>query len=111
MALGRLQAAYNAFELALTGDFMMTESARITAAENGAAADAESPVLEQIKGLPVPAPVRRMWQGNGTNGALGRDIGEVISLADRLDLFGDYRSAPAAMIDRPIVANVVCSAV
>ena len=95
LALNRLQAAYNAFELALNGDFMMTESARITAAENGAAADAESPVLEQIKGLPVPAPVRRMWQGNGTNGALGRDIGEVISLADRLDLFGDYRSAAA----------------
>ena len=53
------------------------------------------PVLAEIEGLTAPESIVRLWNGGGQAGSLKQDVLEVVTLANRLDLFADY-SLPAA---------------
>ncbi|MEO3389093.1 response regulator [Mesorhizobium sp. CAU 1741] len=97
-AINRLERAYHAFGFAADGDIQMGESERITDGSEIAAersTDALQAVLDDIRGVTVPASLMRIWEGENGNTPLKRDVLEVITLADRLDIFSDY-SLPAA---------------
>src|SRR5690606_36560946 len=52
-------------------------------------------IVDDIRGVKVPAALMGIWHGETGNFALKRDVQEVITLANRLDIFADY-SLPAA---------------
>ncbi|APH74268.1 response regulator [Aquibium oceanicum] len=97
-ALDRLQSAYEALEHAIEGDVMVGESRSITAGEAGNQSDGNigggDTLLDAIIGIDAPKAVRDIWEGDGT-ASLKRDIREVLTHADRLDIFRD-NSQPAA---------------
>ena len=77
---------------------MVGESRSITAGEAGNQSDGKigggDTLLDAIIGIDAPKAVRDIWEGDGT-ASLKRDIREVLTHADRLDIFRDY-SQPAA---------------
>ncbi len=97
-ALDRLSDAYETLEYAIEGDVMVGESRTITAGEGSnepmARIAGKDPLLDAIMGVEAPLSVRAIWVGDGTT-SLKRDIKEVLTHADRLDIFRDY-SQPAA---------------
>lgn len=91
-AISRLDLAYHAF-----GNATGTEIA-VGEAQTGPAAELPAdlaPILADIEGLTAPASVIALWNGGGQSGSLRQDVLEVVTLANRLDLFADY-SMPAA---------------
>ncbi|MCR4266596.1 response regulator [Nitratireductor sp. ZSWI3] len=111
-ALTRLQGAYHALELATHGDVTTLESQRITQQQTGwrdsdASGEASDPLIAGIAERSVPASVRRIWVGAETGTPLRSRIRDVVSLANRLDLFNDYRSAAARRVfaDLQILAD------
>ncbi len=96
-ALERLAAAYEALEMAVGGDMSMGESRTIARSEQGdvSAPTSTDPVLAAIAGLKAPQIVRDIWNGAKGSSSLRQDIREVLTHADRLEIFGDY-SQPAA---------------
>jgi signal transduction histidine kinase/DNA-binding response OmpR family regulator len=93
-ALSRLSAAYDALEFAVEGEISRGESRRIADAEQ----DGTRPVsalLASLHGVTAPRSVRAIWFGEGGAHSLKRDMNEVLTHGDRLDIFRDL-SQPAA---------------
>jgi signal transduction histidine kinase/DNA-binding response OmpR family regulator len=101
-ALGRLGSAYQALEFSAEGDVGMLESRRITRQEATAPdesqADSEDAMISGISGLEVPHSVQGLWDGTGNSYALKDDVRQVITLANRLDIFRDYSNAAAQRV-------------
>ncbi|WP_235911845.1 response regulator [Mesorhizobium xinjiangense] len=98
VALARLAAAYEALEQAVEGEVSMGESQSLTQAEEGGEAEParhDDPALDAIAGLEAPEIVKDIWKGKDGAHSLKQDIREVLTHADRLDIFEDY-SQPAA---------------
>ena len=101
-ALLRLETAYQALERAATGDVGMLESRRITldageATETVAGARDLPAIVAAIRGESLPAAARAHWGRTGEP-RLSRDMKELITLANRLDLFSDYSGPTAARV-------------
>ena len=103
-AINRLERAYKAFGMAADGDVQMGESQRITAEEeaaralvSGSAGDLAA-ILADIQGMTVPPALMDIWNGGDGSPALKRDVLEVITLANRLDVFRDYSSPVAQRV-------------
>ena len=96
-AITRLDQAYRAFGIAADGDVQTGESQRITGPERaGEDVPAElAAIFDDIRGVKVPQSLMTIWRGENGNVSLMRDVQEVITLANRLDVFADY-SLPAA---------------
>lgn len=91
-AIDRLDLSYRAF-----GNAAGTEMA-VGEAQTGNAAEPPADlarVLDEIEGLSAPASVTKLWNGANQAGSLKQDVPEIITLANRLDLFADY-SLPVA---------------
>ena len=102
-AIGRLERAYRAFGFAADGDIQMGESERLAEEEvaaeaGGAMAGDLSSILAAIEGARVPATLMRIWEGEAGAFSLKRDVLEVITLANRLDVFSDYASPVAQRV-------------
>ncbi|MCO5145244.1 MAG: response regulator [Aquamicrobium sp.] len=102
-AIERLERSYRAFGVAADGDVQTGESQRITGGDAseqaaGEGDDALSSLLGAISGMRVPEPLVRLWRGEAGSGALKRDIQEVVTLANRLDLFHDHSSKVAQRV-------------
>lgn len=96
-ALARFQAAYNVLEIAVEGDIATLESRRISAAD-GTSETFEisaNPLIAGLSEAPVPQSVRTFWTGENRGTSLRDELNNVMSLANRLDIFHDY-SVPAA---------------
>jgi signal transduction histidine kinase/DNA-binding response OmpR family regulator len=103
-AINRLDRAYKAFGMAADGDVQMGESQRITAEEeaarslvSGSAGDL-SAILAEIQGMNVPPALMDIWNGVDGSASIKRDVLEVITLANRLDIFHDYSSSVAQRV-------------
>ena len=96
-ATARLQRTYQAFAMAADGMVQMNESQRIseTASSRDVADDALELILRDIAGSKAPAALVGIWSGENGQFPLKRDVLEVITLAEKLDVFSDY-SLPAA---------------
>ena len=101
-AIGRLDRAYRAFGMTADGDVQMGESQRITAGEAAMAqpgsAGELSAILDDITGMTVPPALMAIWDGVDGSTPLKRDVLEVITLANRLDIFSDYSSGVAQRV-------------
>lgn len=99
-ALGRLEHAYTALEMAASGDVGMLESRRIAIEEGEETAEGNSKnaLLKGVSGLQVPPSVRTVWEGGADGAALRTEIKDVISLASRLDLFREYTTPTARRV-------------
>lgn len=102
-ALERLDAAYEALRASADGDIGMGESQSISAEEARAAgvtsaAPGSNAALAGIAGLPLPDAMRPLWEGTGDGQSLRRDVKEVLTDADRLDIFQDYSGAAAQRV-------------
>ncbi len=103
-SIDRLDIAFEAFELAASGDMQMLESQRITQAAQPAQRAArefgasEAEIIQGISGLTLPVPLRDIWEGKGRSFALRGDLREVITLANRLDVFRDYSGDAAQRV-------------
>ena len=96
--LERLIHTYRALEWSADGDIRMNESQRITRGEDVSPFGGATPgstVTQPIAALQMPEAVRLIWDGNGHKSPLKSDLREVISQANRLDIFADY-STPSA---------------
>lgn len=91
-AIDRLDLAYRAFGRAAGTDIAVGESQLDTPIRDQADL---KPVLAEIEGLTAPESIVRLWNGGGQSDSLKQDVLEVVTLANRLDLFADY-SLPAA---------------
>lgn len=99
--LGRLIKIYRALEWSVDGDIRMNESQRITLGESVALPDRGlqiTEVTQPIAGLPMPDAVQAVWNGQGEADALKNDLREVISQAERLDMYSEYSNAAARRI-------------
>ena len=99
-ALGRLQVANEAMEIATGGSVGMMESRRVSLEDGSGNASeailrARGSILSGVAGREAPNTVRAVWRSGADGSSLKFEIGNVISLANRLDLFTDY-STPAA---------------
>jgi signal transduction histidine kinase/DNA-binding response OmpR family regulator len=99
-ALDRLDTAYEALRVAADGDIGMGESQSITAGEEASSGIAtessgNNAILAGIAGLPLPESLWPIWNGSDNGPSMRRDVKEVLTHADRLDIFRDY-SVPAA---------------
>ncbi|MEX0954201.1 MAG: response regulator [Rhizobiaceae bacterium] len=102
-ALDRLGAAYEALRASADGDVGMGESQSISAEEERAAgvvstASGGNAALAGIAGLPLPDALRPLWDGTGGGQSLRRDVKEVLTHADRLDIFRDYSGQAAQRV-------------
>ena len=95
-AISRLDEAYDAMRFA-SGDLMGRGESQIIAEEEALATGEMqlSETLEGVAGLSMPPFVRVIWEGTPDGRSLRRDIKEVLTHADRLDIFRDF-SLPAA---------------
>ena len=94
----RLTHLFHALQWSSDGDITVGESERLTAEETGDALfkpdAALSYIVRHIQGRQMPDAIRPMWTGNEQIN-LKRDIGEVISLSNRLDLYHDLTGSTA----------------
>ncbi len=94
----RLTHLFHALQWSADGDITVGESERLTAEETGDALykpdAALSSIVRHIEGRRMPDAIRPMWAGNEQIN-LKRDIGEVISLSNRLDLYRDLTGSTA----------------
>ncbi|TKT75509.1 response regulator [Aquamicrobium sp. LC103] len=111
-AIDRLDRAYRAFGRAADGDVQMLESQRITASEATAdmlagASGEEAAIIRGINGLAVPPALKTLWEGADGTFAIKRDLREVMTLANRLDVFRDYsgRAAQGVFSQLQLLAN------
>jgi signal transduction histidine kinase/DNA-binding response OmpR family regulator len=102
-AIDRLDEAYDALRLS-SGDTMGRGESELISEEEAAAAGqaATNTMLARVAGLSMPAAVLSLWQGS-----LRSDIKEVLTHADRLDIFNDYstQSAQRVFVSLHAVAN------
>jgi signal transduction histidine kinase/DNA-binding response OmpR family regulator len=98
-AIARLEHAYRAFGMAADGDVQTGESRRAGSADVAEAPDdGLAPLLGAVSGARVPEPMVRLWRGEAGSASLRRDIQEVVTLANRLDLFADHSSKVAQRV-------------
>ena len=87
-----LQHLFRAVQWSAQGFVAAGESKRLTAEETGDQLFkpdlALSSVVRHITGKSMPEAIRPMWDGAGSTN-LRRDIGEVISLSNRIDIYHD----------------------
>ena len=95
-AIASLEKGYDALRLAAEDDVGMGESRQISVEEGQDLLEAaDNAIYHKVQGLPMPTIVRDIWEGNQNGESLKRDIMEVLTHANRLDIFRDY-SLPAA---------------
>lgn len=95
-AIERLDEAYDAMRFASGDTIGRGESRLISEEEQTAAGQSQSnPVLASVAGRAMPEIIREAWEGTPDGHSLRRDIKEVLTHADRLDIFRDF-SMPAA---------------
>ncbi|MCA1304452.1 response regulator [Nitratireductor aquimarinus] len=105
-ALDQLSDAYEALDFAISGEVTTMESQRLTYRQVGGTTAA--PVLQtgslatDITGHAVPETVRRIWLGEDGDKALRTQIRDVISQANRLEVFNDYQNATAQRVFREL---------
>lgn len=103
--LRRLTHLFQALQWSADGDITANESQRLSAEETGDAlftADAGlSSIVAHIEGHTMPDALRPMWSGDG-NTNLKRDIGELISQSNRLDIYHDLSGSTAARTFRQL---------
>src|SRR5690606_2552908 len=98
-AIARLEHAYRPFGMAADGDVQTGESRRAGSADVAEAPDdGLAPLLSAVSGARVPEPLVRLWRGEAGSASLRRDIQEVVTLANRLDLFADHSSKVAQRV-------------
>ena len=102
-AVERLEAAYRAFGMAAEGDIQMGESQRITESEAQGQAPSDRPgelsaIMDEIQGARVPQGLLAIWNGEDGSAPLKRDVLEVVTLANRLDIIQDHSSKVAQRI-------------
>lgn len=103
-AINRLDRAYRSFGMAADGDIQMGESQRITAGEDTALTPAPgsagqlAAILTDISGMTVPPALMDIWNGADGSTPLKRDVLEVITLANQIDIFSDYSSSAAQRV-------------
>ncbi|WP_295811900.1 response regulator [uncultured Nitratireductor sp.] len=96
LALTQLNDAYQSLEFATSGEVTTLESQRLSQQQAGATQTRQTAsVATDITGYPVPASVRRIWLGENGATALRTQIRDIISLANRLEVFTDYQNATA----------------
>lgn len=97
--LQRLTHLFHALQWSADGDITIGESERLTADENGDALyepdKALSSITSYLVGHTMPEAIRPMWEGSGETN-LKRDIGLLISLSNRIDVYHDLTGATAA---------------
>ncbi|MEX0346650.1 MAG: response regulator [Rhizobiaceae bacterium] len=96
--LDRLRHLFHALEWSADGDITVSESQRLTAEETGEALFSPDPelssVVDHIQGHKMPDAIRPMWSG-GSETNLRRDMAELISVSNRLDLYQDLTGSTA----------------
>ena len=93
-SIARLELGYEALRVS-AGDLIgIGESEQVSIAQGDMVEGVGNKILAEVAGLPMPAAVRHIWEGS-TNNGLRRDIKEVLTHANRLDIFRDL-SLPAA---------------
>jgi len=97
-AIERLDRTYRGFALAADGDAQTGESQRLSGAGAAQPRTEGGTFLLDLSGMRVPAPLLRIWRGEGDASPLRRDVLEVITLANRLDLFQDHSSKVAQRV-------------
>lgn len=99
LRLQRLTHLFHALQWSADGDITVSESKRLTAEETGDALYAPDAALSSITtylvGHDMPEAIRPMWEESGRTN-LKRDIGELISLSNRIDVYHDLSGATAA---------------
>ncbi len=100
--LERLIHTYHGLEWSVDGDIQMNESQRITQEETSKQsqrhAQASYSAIPAIAGLRMPDAVQAVWNGQGEADALKNDLREVISQANRLEIFADYSNSAARRV-------------
>ena len=94
-ALDRLQAAYSLIEHASGAEMAMTESERLTLEESGKEAGPSGEAGLELQNLTLPSSLSSIWQGDDTGFRLRASLLEVITLANRISLYGDLSSNAA----------------
>ncbi|MAS12565.1 MAG: hybrid sensor histidine kinase/response regulator [Nitratireductor sp.] len=102
LALTRLNDAFQALEFAVSGEVTTLESQRLTnlqgGLDSGAPISQTMPTATDITGYTVPVSVRRIWLGQNGETPLRAQIRDIISLANRLEVFTDYDNATARRV-------------
>jgi len=93
-AIARLEEGYEALRVSAGDDAGIGESKAISVRQGEWVEGAGNDMLADLAGLEMPSAVRSVWEGNGRGGLRG-DIKEVLTHANRLDIFSDF-SQPAA---------------
>lgn len=105
-ALKRLEHAYDTLERSSGAERQMLESRRIAIAEDGDAIQAPleriDTVFDAIAGLRVPAAIRQVWEDTGNGVSLKAEIRQVLTLANRLEIFSDYTAPSAQRVFREL---------
>ncbi|WP_235897513.1 response regulator [Neoaquamicrobium microcysteis] len=92
-AITRLDHTYRAFGEAAGSDFPV-ETPPQAGADDSLTGDLAG-ILADIRGIAVPPSLLSLWNGEGQTFSLRQDVLEIITLANRLDMFADL-SLPAA---------------
>ncbi|MEO9615271.1 MAG: response regulator [Nitratireductor sp.] len=105
-ALKRLERAYDTLETSSGAERRMLESRRIAIEEGGGAAQAPlehiNTVFDAISGLRAPLAVRQVWDDSDSGMSLKTEIRQVLTLANRLEIFADYTTPSAQRVFREL---------
>ncbi len=105
-ALARLEQAYDTLEKSSGAERGMLESRRIAIAEGDGADQVAlehiNTVFDAISGLRAPLAVRQVWDDRGTGISLKVEIRQVLTLANRLEIFADYTTPSAQRVFREL---------
>ncbi len=96
--LERLRHLFHALQWSADGDITVSESQRLTAQETGEALfkpdAALSSIVHHLQGHSMPSAIHPMWEG-GSQTNLRRDVAELISVSNQLDLYQDLTGSTA----------------
>jgi signal transduction histidine kinase/DNA-binding response OmpR family regulator len=94
-SIARLEKGYEALRVSAGDDTTgIGESKAIAVSRGDLVEGAGNDMLADLAGLKMPASVRGVWEGGGDGGLRG-DIKQVLTHANRLDIFSDF-SQPSA---------------
>ncbi|MBO6717444.1 MAG: response regulator [Rhizobiaceae bacterium] len=95
-AIRELELGYEALRIAADDDVGMGESKQVSAEQGEEVlVGTDNAAYQKVRNLAMPEVVRTIWDGTEDGESLKRDIMEVLTHANRLDIFRDY-SLPAA---------------
>jgi signal transduction histidine kinase/DNA-binding response OmpR family regulator len=95
-AIDRLDRAYRAFAQVAEGENAL--QAPLPAAGAASLRPGEAEIIDGIAGLALPPALRAIWEGGDGSYSLRRDLSEVITLANRLDIFRDFTGQAAQRV-------------